>query len=198
MVEVLQDANTGPECGAKNIADVMFLVDPAEIGAFHTKQIYDFIGNVVNDFNMGEDNINVGLESQNCGAANIALGQYKNSRELAKAFRATKLSGLSNMLKRLRTHSFKEKYGARNMARNMAVVFVDDRLFDRKTVLDEARRTKNYDVELFVVAIGDSIVDDELKALCSSPVERHIIRVPSYEALMGSKPEFMKKFCHGL
>lgn len=175
----------------------MFLVDPAEVGAFHTTQIYDFIGNIVKDFNMGEDNIKVGLESQNCGAENIRLGQYKDSTDLAKAFRSTKVSGMAHMLKRLRTHAFIEKNGARDIARHMAVVFVDDTLFDKKAVLDEARRTKNYDVELFVVAIGDSAVDEELMTLSSSPASRHVIRVPSYEALMDSKPEFMEKFCHG-
>jgi hypothetical protein len=192
-----KDDNSGPECGKHNIADVMFVVDPSEVGSFHTKRIYDFIGNVVNDFNMGQDNIQVGLESQNCGAANISLNQYNNSRDLAKAFRSTKVSQLPDMLKRLRTHSYTKENGGRNIARRMAVIFVDDSLYDKKTVLDEARRTKLQDVELFVVAIGDSVVDDELKALCSSPVERHIIRVPSYQELMESKPQFMKKFCLG-
>lgn len=171
----------------------MFLVDHAA----HKTQIYEFIGNLMKDFNIGEDNIQVGLESKNCGADNINLGQYGDSTELAKAFRSTRVSRMSHMLARLRTHAYREENGGRNSARHMAVVFVDDRLFDRKSVLDQARRTKNYDVELFVVAIGDSIVDDELTTLCSSPVDRHLIRVPSYEHLTSSKPEFMKKFCHG-
>lgn len=175
----------------------MFVVDPAEVGSKDTKRIYDFIGNVVKDFNMGKNNIQVGLESQNCGAANISLNQYNNSRDLAKAFRSTQVSIFPDMLKRLRTDSFTKENGGRRIARKMAVVFVDDSLYNKKTVLDEARRTKLQDIELFIVAIGDSVIDDELKALSTSPVERHIIRVPSYQHLMESKPQFMKKFCHG-
>lgn len=186
-------SNYGATCGANNAADVMFLVDHAA----HKAQIYEFIGNLVNDFYIGEDNIQVGLESLNCGADTIDLGQHSDSTELVKAFRSTQVSRMSHMLTRLRTHAYMENNGGRNSARHMAVVFVDDRLFDRKSVLNQARRTKNYDVELFVVAIGDSIVDDELTTLCSSPVDRHLIRVPSYEHLTSSTPEFMKKFCHG-
>lgn len=193
-----KDLASAPACGRTNLADVMFLVDPAEVGASHTSQIYEFIGGLLPDFNMANDNIRVGLESRNCGADNIDLGQYTDQGELTKAFRSTQVSGLPHMLKKLRTHAYTEENGGRDKARHMAVIFVDDRLFDPKTVLNEARRTKNYDVEIFVVAIGDSVVEDELRTLCSSPTDRHYIKVASYDELNALKPEFLEKLCHGL
>lgn len=193
-----KDAASAPMCGRNNPADVMFLVDPTEVGAAHTAQIYEFIGSLLPEFNMKNDNMRVGLESRNCGADNINLGQYVTEEELTKAIRSTDVSKMHHMLKRLRTHAYLEENGGRDSARHMAVVFVDDRLYDPKAVLDEARRTKFYDVELFVVAIGDSTVEDELLTLCSSPTDRHFMRVESYDDLLSMKPTFLKNFCHGL
>ena len=172
-------------------------MDPAELGASDTKTVYEFIGSMLEDFNTEPGNMQIGLESRNCGSHNIHLGEYEDTAEMTKAIRNSELPGLKHMIKRLRTHSFTEDNGGRVAARHMAVVFVDDKLYNPKDVLNEARRTKNYDVELFVVAIGDSVVEDELMTLCSSPVDRHLIRVPDYGALKDCKPEFLKKFCHG-
>lgn len=187
----------GPACGRNNPADIMFLVDPVDIGPAHTSVVYEFIGELLPEFNMGKDHIKVGIESEKCESANIKLGQYGDTTDMKKYLRNYYGSGLTRMLKRMRTHSYRPKNGGRNYARHIAVLFVDDRLFDPKSVLDEARRTKNYDVELFVVAIGNSVIDDEIKTLCSSSVDAHLVRVPSYADLRLSAPELLTKMCHG-
>lgn len=187
-----------PGCG-KAAADIMFLVDTAVVGVTHTTEIYDFLAQLLEQFGISKgNNIQVGLESRNCGAGNIKLGEYADSKDLENALRNTQLSGAPHMLKRLRTHSFLPENGGRDNARHVAVMFVDDNLVDSKSVLDEARRTKNFDVELFVVAIGDSIDETELAPLCSDPVDRHLIRIPSYSELNNSKHLFLEKFCQGL
>lgn len=197
-VKIKDEPDPAPQCGATNPADVVFLMDPAELGAADTKVVYEFIGGLLEDFNTKPGNMQVGLESRNCGAHNIHLGEYEDTAEMTKAVRNSELPGLPHMIKRLRTHSYSKENGGRIAARHMAVIFVDDKLYNPKDVLDEARRTKNDDVELFVVAVGDSVVDDELMTLCSSPVDRHLIRVPDYDSLKDCRPEFLKKFCHGL
>ena len=196
-VQVKDEPDPSPTCGAKNPADVVFLMDPAELGTSNTKVVYEFIGGLLEDFNTKPGNMQVGLESRNCGHHNINLGEYKDTAEMTKAVRNSELPGLSHMIKRLRTHSYKEENGGRIAARHMAVIVVDDKLYNPKDVLNEARKAKNYDVELFVVAVGDSVVDEELLTLCSSPVDRHLIRVPDYGQLKECRPEFLKKFCHG-
>lgn len=197
-VKVKDEPDLSPTCGAKNPADVVFMMDPAELGVADTKVVYEFIGGLLEDFNTKPGNMQVGLESRNCGAHNINLGEYEDTAEMTKAVRNSELPGLRHMIKRLRTHSFNEENGGRIRARHMAVIFVDDKLYNPKDVLNEARRTKNDDVELFVVAVGDSVVEEELMTLCSSPVDRHLIRVPDYDSIKECRPEFLKKFCHGL
>ncbi|KAH3705220.1 collagen alpha-1(XII) chain-like [Dreissena polymorpha] len=191
-------ALTKPPCGATNMADVMFLMEPAELGTANTVKITEFVSGLTEDFNMADGNVRIGLQTSHCGKGNIELGEYTESSELTKAMTNSRVSNLGHMIKQLRTYSYKEENGGRDRARHMAVVFVDDALFDPKEVLDEARRTKHHDVELFVVAIGDSVVDSELEALCSAPADRHILRVKSYDELKLSKPEFLHKFCTGL
>lgn len=186
-----------PICGAKASADVIFAVNDAELHSAHTTEIYQFIGQLTTEFNRANGSIQVGLETSRCGGGDILLGEYTHASELSAAISSTRFSRMSGLVKRLRTHSFKAENGARIRARRMAVLFVDDKLYNSKEVLEEALRTKRDDVELFVVAIGDSVVEEQLEALVSSTADRHIIRVQSYENLKLSLETFLEKFCHG-
>ena len=196
-MKVKDEPAPAPKCGGTNPADVVFLMDPAELGAANTKVVHEFIGGMLEDFNTQPGNMKIGMESRKCGSQNINLGEYEDTAEMTKAIRNSEMPGLKHMMKRLRTQSFKEENGGRVAARHMAVVFVDDKLYNAKAVLNEARRTRRHDVELFVVAIGDSVVEEELKMLCTAPADRHVIRVPDYGALKDCKPEFLKNFCYG-
>ncbi|WAR04185.1 MATN1-like protein [Mya arenaria] len=192
------EVNRGPACGAERSADVMFLMEPKELGVTNTLEITEFIADLTNDFNTENGNIRVGMQTSHCGTGNVELGEYTEGEELAKAFKNTPVSSMGHMVKRLRIHSYTEENGGRDSARHMAVIFVDDALFDPEAVIKEAKRSKHQDVELFVVAIGDSVVDSELESLVSHPTDRHIIRVNSYEDLKLSKPKFLEQFCVGL
>ena len=195
--DLKDEPESAPFCGNNNEADVMFLVDPTELGYTNSKNVYQFIGNLTHEFNMAEGNIRIGLESQKCSFGDVRFGSYTSETHALNVMGPPKFKGFSHMLKRLRTHSFKPQNGGRIGARHMAVLFVDDKLYNTKEILDEARRSKNHDVEIFVVAIGDHVNERELKTLCSSSVKRHYIRVPSYRHLHAAKPEFLERFCHG-
>jgi len=188
---------TGSICGAHKDADVIFLVEPALTGVEQARHIFDFIGEVTTRFSMSSGNIRVGHESNHCGGGDIHLGEYESGEELAKAFRKTTYSWMVHMVKRLRTHLFATENGGRDTAKHIAVLFVDDKLDNKDKLIEEARRARCEGIEVFVVAIGDSVVDDELAMLSSSPVARHIIRVTSYEALIHTVPNFLDRFCYG-
>jgi len=176
----------------------MFLMEPKELGATHATQVTEFVGELLPEFNTASGNVRVGLLTSHCGGGNVELQEFRDELEMAAAFQSTPMSTLAPMVRQLRTHSYKEENGGRDAARHMAVIFVDDALFDPEAVLKEARRSRHHDVEIFVVAIGDSVVEAEVAALCSEPTDRHIIRVPSYDALKSSKDTFLQHFCHGL
>lgn len=179
------------------MADIMFLVEPVETGTVHAKQIFTFIGNLIAHFDMASGNIQIGHESSFCGGGDINIGEFTTNEGLRLAFNAMRYSWMSHMVKRLRTHLFKQENGGRAIARHMAVLFVDDKLYMKEQLIEEARKARSDDVELFVVAIGNSVINDELLTLVSSPAENHIIRIPSYNELMQSIPDFLDKFCYG-
>lgn len=187
-----------PLCSGQKAADIMFLVEPAETGIADSEEIFEFTEHLATEFINLNSNIQVGIESTLCGGGDIRLGEFTDTTQVNAAFKTMRYSGMSEMLRRLRTHSFKVEHGGRDRARHMAVVFVDDKLYDSKAVIEQAKRSKHYDVELFVVAIGDSVVDAELVSLASSPTDRHVIRVPSYDELRSSKQNILQKLCHGM
>ena len=194
----LQDApSPGPACGAENAADVIFVADSSQLNESRMEDIFDFIADVNEDFNTENGNIQTGIETRYCGSGNLRLGRYDNKVDLLDAVRKTKTFGLHHLLKRLRTHGYQAKNGGRISARNMAVVFVDDELGDKTAVLEQAKLAKADDIELFVVAIGDKVNEEDLKAMSSGPVDRHFISVDSYDELKVLKPKFLSHFCHG-
>ncbi|KAK3582073.1 hypothetical protein CHS0354_013452 [Potamilus streckersoni] len=188
-----------PACGATNPADIMFVMDSAALGSEKTAKIHNFLSDLTPDFNMDSGNIRVGVESRNCAENDIRLADYSDKSELAKALRNIEFANLGHMIKKMRTHSFQEENGGRDTARHMAVIFVDNKLGENaKEIFLEAHKAHKDDIELFVFAIGDSVIDEELQMLCSHPVDTHIIRVNSYEELPVFKEDFINTLCNGL
>ncbi|KAL3866045.1 hypothetical protein ACJMK2_043386 [Sinanodonta woodiana] len=188
-----------PACGASNPADIMFLMDSAALGSEKTVTIHQFLSDLTPDFNMDSGNIRVGVESRNCAENDIRLADYSDKSELAKALRNTGFPNLGHMIKKMRIHSFQEENGGRDIARHMAVIFVDNKLGENaKEIFLEAHKAHKDDIELFVIAIGDNVIDKELQMLCSHPVDTHILRVNSYDELPMLKEDFMNKLCNGL
>lgn len=90
---------------------------------------------------------------------------------------------VASVLKYMRRQSFNSRKGARQGAKRIGVVFVDegDDLMKTKHEAKKARELSN--IELYVVAVGRKFNKRKLRNIASQPYEDHLFIVPTYEHL---------------
>ncbi|XP_060073209.1 cartilage matrix protein-like [Ylistrum balloti] len=182
-------------CSAEQETDVMFAFDSASMGTKNVRHAQNFISNVVGKFgNMAEGMIRAGMLSGFCESNRIDLNQYSNKEEMSSAVRNTQVRGLDYIVEELHRHSYNVSRGGRENARKMAVLFVDDSVEKFDHLIIQSERAKAAGIRVYVVGVGD--VDEEiLSTICSSPPEKHVMRVSSYNALDSISDEYSELFC---
>ncbi|XP_067667262.1 cartilage matrix protein-like [Haliotis asinina] len=183
-------------CHSSTLADVMFVFDSAAMGATKTGKLQKFIGTVVDEFNFADDVMRAGVVSRNCHDGDIDLGEHSDKDEFAKDLRNRDYPELSHVLRKMHSHSFTLEHGAREMARRMAVVFVDDKLEIPKRVFHEIEESKNKNIEIFVVAIGEDVDMTEAEAMATS--SGHVFQIPDYDVLHETNLQLIDVLCADL
>ncbi|XP_071117256.1 matrilin-4-like [Haliotis cracherodii] len=180
-------------CHSDSLADVMFVFDSAAMGSTKTGQIQEFIGTVVDEFNFADDVMRAGVVSRNCHDGDIELGEHSDKDEFAKDLRNRDFPELSQVVRKMHRHSFTLEQGAREMARRMAVVFVDDKLEIPKRVFHEIEKAKDDDIEIFVVAIGEDVDMTEVEVMATSA--GHVFQIADYDALRETNLQLIDVLC---
>ncbi|XP_046581539.1 cartilage matrix protein-like [Haliotis rubra] len=183
-------------CHSDTLADVMFVFDSAAMGSTKTGKLQEFIGTVVDEFNFADDVMRAGVVSRNCHDGDIELGEHSDKDEFAKDLRNRDYPDLSQVLRKMHRHSFTLEHGAREMARRMAVVFVDDKLEIPKGVLYEIEKAKDDDIEIFVVAIGEDVDMTKVEAMATS--SGHVFPIPDYDVLHETNLQLIDVLCADL
>lgn len=179
--------------------DLMFGLDSNDLRSGETKLLQEFIGDVVKSLDVGPEKIRVGLMVNDCPrftGQTLSNGQ-SNKEDFTRALDNTLVPQMSHLLHKIRHHSFSARAGSRVDVPRVAVVFVTGALDKQREALKEAHRLKRHGVELFVVAIGPGPDDYDVSSMCSSPIDRHLLRVSSFEQLKDSNTEVLRRLCDG-
>ena len=89
----------------------------------------------------------------------------------------------ADVIKYMRRRSFSAKSGARDDAKRIGVMFVDEG-DDLTKTRNEAKRAKDvHNIELFVIAVGRNLNEKKLAHIASDPVAEHLFIVPTYDHL---------------
>ncbi|KAL3866044.1 hypothetical protein ACJMK2_043385 [Sinanodonta woodiana] len=190
--------NDKSSCGRNNMADIMFVFDSMAFGYTKTMHIYKFINEIIRYMSIGSGNIRVGLISEICQNTDISLDQFSDLTKISNYVASYQTFGLAPYIKQLRIASFDPTRGGRMNARRIAILFVEDIFENVQDVLNEAKRAKFQDIEMFVVSIGKTITEGYASTMCSSPVTRHLVHIPSFEVLMSYRPTVLENVCYGL
>jgi len=71
-------------------------------------------------------------------------------------------------------------------------------LTDGESILDDveipARKLRNSDVEIFTIGVGHAL-QSELEMIASSPVDKHVIMIDSFDNINGIRKRFLKTLC---
>ena len=90
---------------------------------------------------------------------------------------------------------FRPNKGARPNVRHIAIIITDGTSQDQRATQREAQASRNDNIELYVIGIGQHITKSELRGIASKPLTKYLFYTPSYEALDNIRKDVIKITC---
>ena len=133
----------------------MFLMDSVNAGRRNTQRSLTFLKSLVEELDIDNDNIHVGLMSAECVPDNpgFSLKQYSTKESINTAVDTMKAVDFHNVIHKMRRKAFSPVYGGRKHAKKIAILIIDGSLEEPLKTLEEAQRAKIRGVEVFVIQV---------------------------------------------
>lgn len=176
-------------CGDAALADIVFATSPVA-AAKSTRRSMAFFKKVARGLDIAEDKVRVGLVPKECDsvdAVELRDTDQKQNAVLEKldTFIA-KQASTASVLKYMREASFNPTNGARQKAKRIGVIIVDEAEGSLEEAKRQAQRAKrDGDIELFIIGVGKKLNKKDLYALATRPIRQHVFLVKSYKKLGG-------------
>ncbi|XP_063396364.1 collagen alpha-1(XII) chain-like isoform X2 [Mytilus trossulus] len=187
----------------KTKADVFFVVDTSSsLSVFdNVKKELNFVEDVISDFEMGFDQVRVGMMTfSNDPELLFQLDDFKTKEEISKyllEMNADEWKGgntyMDKALRLLMKEGLSTSHGSRNGVPQIAVIITDGEATDRRKfekAVNELRLT-NYIV--FAIGVGPDRKLDELKKIASD--SSHVFEVENVQSLHAITQELLVKLC---
>ena len=179
--------------------DLTFIVDSSGSISYPTewKQSLDFVVDVVNNFNIGPDDVQVAfVRFSSAATVEWGLTKYQNEKDLTGAINNVRyLGGLTNLndaLHLTRAVVYAPGGGARDGALRAAIILTDGVYSQPELTLQTARLCKNDRIKLITVGVSDGVDVDQLKEI-SSPSDYY--PVGNFNSLPTIVDDLKSKIC---
>ena len=134
----------------------MFLMDSVNAGRRNTRTALAFLKSLVNEFDIDNDNIHVGLMSAECisNTEGFSLGSHSSRANIEQSIDQMKGTDFHDIIKQMRRKAFRTSKGARKHAKKIAILIIDGELEEPLKTLNEARIAKVHGVEVYVIQVN--------------------------------------------
>ncbi|XP_064613512.1 collagen alpha-4(VI) chain-like [Liolophura sinensis] len=191
--EVIKEA-----CGGKP-ADVVFALDTSTsiyMEDYH-KQL-QFVKDVVDMFDVGQDKTRVGLLTFSDDAyPQFSLTSFQSKPALQDAIMNVTYTGGNTFtdlaLKFMRETAFQPSNDRPDAVR-IGIILTDGLSHDTKATVKQAALTRR-NINLFVIGIGPQVDKQELDAIASEPMEEYRFTTDDFDALQSIKKKLAIKAC---
>ncbi|XP_056009488.1 uncharacterized protein LOC125680113 [Ostrea edulis] len=176
-----------PKNCTQSKADVVFLLDSSgSVGETNFAFLTAFISDLISDFNIGQEFIQVGLVTYETNVTNqFDLNQFATKEELINATNHVSYKGgwtyTDRGLNYTLRHSFTEEHGARPDTTRVLLVFTDGVSNYPYSTRAVAEEVKNTDTTIISVGIESGVDSPELFAIASQ--EEFVFRATSFTDL---------------
>ncbi|XP_049602830.1 collagen alpha-4(VI) chain [Syngnathus scovelli] len=196
---IIPDLNI-TECENASMADVVFLADSSgSITPDNLQEIRFFLLTVVSGFDIGPNNVRVGLaQFTNNPFREFLLNEHQDKDSLLAALNNYPVRRGGTMTGRaldfIRTQFFTESAGSRvnQGVPQIAVVLTDGQSFD--DVVEPARRLRQHGVTLFSIGVGLTRVT-ELEAIANRPSDQFVFSIENFGALQRLSEALLQSVC---
>ncbi|KAK3591356.1 hypothetical protein CHS0354_040317 [Potamilus streckersoni] len=187
------------ECHSQ--ADIVFLLDSSgSVGADNFQKMLGFVKDVVNSFNIGQMDVQVGVETFATNAkTEFTLNQYHDSNSIQAAVgKINYVPGYTHTgeaLKYMREHSFLAAAGDRPDVPNIAIVVTDGQSNNHALTVSEAKLTQATNVTVLALGVGKAIDRAELGDIATDPDSQNVYTAESFDALKSLRDLLSTKAC---
>ena len=178
--------------------DLTFIVDSSgSINQNEWKQSLEFVADVVNNFTIGPDDVQVAfVRFSSTATVQWGLTKYQNEKDLTDAINNVQYSGggtnLNNALHLTRTVVYGPGGGARDGALRATIILTDGVYIQPVQTLHTANLCKNDSIRLITVGVSDGVNVDQLKEI-SSPSDYY--PVGNFNSLPTIVDDLKSKIC---
>lgn len=171
----------------QSTADIVFLLDSSgSVGETNFIFLTSFIGDLISDFNVGPDVIQVGMVTFESNVTNhFNLNQYATKEEVINATHHLPYSGgrtLTDLgLNHTLWHSFTEEHGSRPHATRVLLVFTDGASNRPSSTRAVAEEVKQAGITIISVGVESGVDPTEMFAIASQ--EEYVFRATSFTDL---------------
>nr|XP_022326823.1 uncharacterized protein LOC111126454 isoform X2 [Crassostrea virginica] len=179
-------AASSKDC-SQSKADIVFLLDSSgSVGEDNFVFLTSFIGDLISDFNIGPEFVQVGLVTYQTNVTNrFDLNRYGTKEEVLNATKQVPYSGgWTNTdlgLNHTLWHSFAEDHGARPFTTQLLLVFTDGVSNHPSSTRQVADDVKGSGVTIISVGVESGVDSPELFAIASR--EEYVFRATSFTDL---------------
>ncbi|XP_074654673.1 von Willebrand factor A domain-containing protein 2-like [Tubulanus polymorphus] len=191
------------DCTDSFKADFVFLVDASgSVKAKNFVIMKDFIQDVVSQFPIGPNNVQVSLvrfSSKKKTKKIFYLNKYKTLEDVKTHIAAMKYvkgpTYTAYALSYIRRKVLRRSKGARKNVPKLVVILTDGASTDRKRLPKALRRIRLKGARLFVVGIGKKLNETELEYMASKPKGEHLLRAADFSKLHGIIGKLKESTC---
>ncbi|XP_071081373.1 collagen alpha-4(VI) chain-like [Haliotis cracherodii] len=183
-------------------ADILFLLDSSSSeGSINFKKQLDFVSNFVDGFDIGPDNVKIGVVTFSTAVHNrFFLNDYNSKAALKAAITSIPYTGgttdTGDGLEFIRTNSLSAAHGARANARQVVIVMTDGQSQNILSTKEQGKLLHDRGVKVIAVGIGTGIRPRELNSIASD--KQHVFMVAGFDALHTIEKELQQKSCNKL
>ncbi|XP_053570261.1 collagen alpha-6(VI) chain-like [Bombina bombina] len=187
-------------CTAADTADIVFLVDGSwSIGTINFKVVQDFLYTMIDGFDVGQDNIRIGLiQYSDTPRTEFYLNSYSRKEDVLQYIQNLKYKGGGTKtglsLKYMLENHFTESAGSRanEGVPQIAVVITDGQAQDN--IKQPSKDVKNAGITLYAIGIKDADLN-ELNEIASDPDDKHVYNVAEFAGLQGISQRMLQVLC---
>jgi collagen type VI alpha len=173
-------------------ADIVIMLDGSgSIGYDDFALLKEFVVQVVEQLDVDSGKIRIGLLTASTTVSlQYNLNQYTNRISMIAAIRNTSYPGgsfdVASALNYARTNMFTQAAGTRANVAKTIVIFTDGPSNNQNSTLQEATLTKNANIRIVAMGIGNWLNNYEFQNMVSYPYQENTVTVPNFAGLTSS------------
>ncbi|GFO24025.1 LOW QUALITY PROTEIN: collagen alpha-5(vi) chain [Plakobranchus ocellatus] len=189
-------------CGGQ--ADIVFLLDKSgSVGQANFDKMLQFVKNIANDFNIGPNDVQVGVDTYSTGFDHeFTLKQNNNKASLQSSVTSITYTGggtnTGDAIRKMRQGSFTANAGHRANVPKIAIVVTDGQSNNKALTSSEAQKARDAGITMLAIGVGSGVDDAELNSIATDPDSQNVYKASTFDALTSLQGFIAAKACDEL